>query len=372
MSYDYEAKALWDETIAGTDHSLRDLFRAMGNKGYDPSPFIDTEMGEATVKNWEHIIRHVDEMSEPVLAYWRSLGMTKEMKSADPSDQWALFRPDRAAGETETLYPLLFIFTPPNNRIYDIEGHGYLQEAAARGYFVSTMNTYDEQEFLKRYTELVEQYPIDRTRVYVTGFSGGGERASLCSLTHPELFAASNPAGNHCMLESYYISFEQIEKVKLLGMPVLLISGLYDISEQFPIYRNTSDLYDMLPGNVPTYRNVWMPRHKESKILSLRARLYVTGCRDVSYEDCCAQEFSPNIVNRNFGIPFERTRVEQVLGIDHYIGEFSGRGGGTQLRAICLDKAPHQPTPTYASYMFDFFARFRRNPDTGLLSEVEG
>ena len=371
MSYDYEKKTLWDEKIAGTNRTLRDLFRAMGNKGYDPEPFIDTPMGEATVTNWEHVIRNADEMSEPVLDYWRSFGMTKEMKCSDPENQWALYAPDLSSGEPDALRPMLFLFTPPGGKIYDIEGQGYLQEAAARGYFVSTMNAYDEQEFLARYAALMEEYPIDRTRVYVSGFSGGGERASLCSLTHPELFSASCPAGNHCMLESYYISFEQIEKTRLLGMPVLLISGLYDISEQFPIYRNTSDLYDMLPSNVPTYRNVWMPRHKESKILSLRARLYITGCRDVSYEDCCAQEFSPNIVNRNFGIPFERTRVEHVLGIDHYIGEFCGRNGGVRLRAICLDKAPHQPVPTYASYMFDFFRRFRRDPDTGLLSEAD-
>ena len=188
-----EARALWDAPMAGRNGTLRDLFRAMGNKGYDPAPFIATELGAETAKCWAHVIANADEMSEPVLAYWRGLGMTKVMKSDAPGDSWALYLPDRM--EEDAPVPLLFVFTPPGGKIYDVEGQGYLQEAAARGYLVSVMGGFDEQEFLRRYAELIEEYPVDRTRVYVTGFSGGGERASFCSLTHPELFAASCPAG---------------------------------------------------------------------------------------------------------------------------------------------------------------------------------
>ena len=364
-----EALSLWDAPMAGRNGTLRELFHAMGNKGYDPAAYIATEMGAATPELWETLLTSADEMGPEVLDYWKRRGMEKRLFGETPEDRWALYLPERAAEPGSETFPLLFIFTP-GAPIFELEGHGYIQEAAKRGCIAVTVQTYEEARFLALYRKLTEEYPVDRSRVYVTGFSGGGERASLASLTHPELFAASCPAGNHCMLESFYISYEQIEKVKLLGMPVLLISGLYDISEQFPLYRNTSDLYDCLPSSEPTYKNVWMPRHREAKVLCLRARLYVTGCRDVSFEDCCAQEYSDNIVCRNFGIPFEKTSVKNIQGVDHYIGEFTDRKGRTVFRAVCLDLAPHQPTPSYAPFAFDFFFRFRRDPETGILEEV--
>jgi len=367
-----ERKQLWEQQTA-TGITPRELFRSMGNKGYDPTPFISSELGGRTIENFETQFLSADGMAPEVLEYWKRHGMIKEVHVSEDEVTWACYIPESARVNEDTRVPLLFIMNAPNpkkGQIFGLESHGYVNEAAKRGHMAVIMDYCSVNDFRTVYDYIIENYPVDIGRVFITGFSGGGELASLISLSYPELFAGAAPAGNHLMLSSHFISMEQLEKVRLLRLPVILITGIFDISEQLPLYRDTRDLYDRLPDKEYTFKNVWMPRHSRVKMEVFRGRLRVMRCREVTDEECYACEYSGNIVDRAIGAPADRREERIIGGISHFIGDFIDFDGNDYLRVVCLDKAPHYPVPTYASLTFDFFERFRRDTDSGRLIEI--
>ena len=105
--------------------------------------------------------------------------------------------------------------------------------------------------------KLEEKYGIDRTRVYLTGFSNGSMATCWYGTMHPELYAAISP------WNSPLVSFEE----KLLSegweMPVFAINGDLDHKMDIPrkSYAKLFETFIRLNGGLPRKAEVPMPWH---------------------------------------------------------------------------------------------------------------
>lgn len=85
---------------------------------------------------------------------------------------------------------------------------------------------------------------IDKSRIYVGGFSMGGKMTLKMASSYPDFFAAAFP-----MCPAYQPSDEQLEAIS--DMPVWLIVSRYDILAGYHVY--SSDIWERLCGttNIP-------------------------------------------------------------------------------------------------------------------------
>lgn len=116
----------------------------------------------------------------------------------------------------------------------------------------------DDADYCNRLIDyMIEHYPVDRERVYVTGFSNGAAMAQTVALLHPEKIAAifhidSNWPGKYggymavteADITPFRLGFERKRKYDYL-MPVWYTYGSREIS--FPVYRESTqqNQYDL-------------------------------------------------------------------------------------------------------------------------------
>ena len=100
------------------------------------------------------------------------------------------------------------------------------------------------------------------------------------------------------------------------------------------------------------------------KIELLRRRLRMMRCRVPEPEEFYAMAKSDDIAKRNMGVPFDRTSVETILGLKHWIGDFKNDNGDYYFRMICIENMPHFLHPTTPGLIWDFIKRFSRDPKT--------
>lgn len=77
--------------------------------------------------------------------------------------------------------------------------------------------------------EVLARYPIDRERVYLTGFSMGADGAWLLALAHPEPFAAAVP------ISAWTPDPDRVDLDVLRGLPVRIYHGTAD--DITPVHR---------------------------------------------------------------------------------------------------------------------------------------
>jgi hypothetical protein len=124
---------------------------------------------------------------------------------ADTSQSYFIALPQTP--EPDKKYPILFAFDPHGNGKQAVDS---LKEAAAKyGIIIVASNNirngYDKTEYALNalYNEVLSQYPVDRSKIYAIGFSGGGRVAQYLLAMHPEVagviscsagFSLNNPS----------------------------------------------------------------------------------------------------------------------------------------------------------------------------------
>ncbi len=108
------------------------------------------------------------------------------------------FVPEAVKENPDTPVPLVLVLHGfGDDPLYTVKGCGWAVRAAEEG-FVVIAPDYDSQnpeKILSVVDYAKKTYPIDKSRIYVTGFSMGGATTGILGLSHPELFAAMSPMG---------------------------------------------------------------------------------------------------------------------------------------------------------------------------------
>lgn len=169
---------------------------------FDPDKYYNSEIGRATTKMRKIFNEHKGEQMHPeVIQYWREQGVHKEVFDEDKEEEMMMYSvlTPLEMEEGEKL-PLVYCLHGGGEDIFSAEvyGYGHLTGMGQCITVCPTASTHGnpmvESEFLRILQFLKDRdYPIDETRVYVVGFSGGEGACQRLAMLHADKIAGIGP-----------------------------------------------------------------------------------------------------------------------------------------------------------------------------------
>ena len=345
------------------------------------------------------------------MEYFESLGLKPEMHDAeDYFTRWTTYTPVEAFTEEGKgkKYPVVIYNNPLPSDVAQFEFRMGLEKEAGRDKFIicNIQNT-NWENVSHMIDRLIDECPVDRERVYITGFSYGGYQSTAAYLRVPWKFAACAPCGNDIWREwdNWRVAYtdDEVETLRHVLVPFVQMVGEFEASNFVPLndFRpRTHDQpkikpnkgkpeppypgYDELrePCVCPQRRDAeghiintpvsMMPRPAEGEdkhlwaLSHLNKRLYTLGCeaRDVdkclSYLDTPEDEF-----HHVLGFYADKEEIVNIHGHKHYIANMYNAEGLNTFRYICWSNGFHNLPPSMGALLWDFFKQFRRDSATG-------
>lgn len=365
--YDYEGKEMWYQTTKNVQ-ILRDppkwdnvaelfadeLYSKDPTIGFDMEAFINSPAGEGTIKLLEPIVLFEDEMGEDLLAYWREKGITKELINADdPENKYATYVPVDMDKSGKT-YPLMVLMSGGSDPIFTVEGFGVVAYGAKAGYITVAIQTRDADTQIAIIDSLIEKYPIDTSRIYMTG-NGGGMMSSMNTLVrYPEYFAAAAPFGCGFMLTrsgNRFLTDEELEDNFInsnIQLPIQVLDGTSARTSWHPIiWRADADeqIYDY---------NLWF---RINNIIAPELTRSNSMMQVVN---------SDKRVNNYTGLNFT-TAWTYYLETEYYFGEFYDVNDVPMFRIGIAKDISHWHSASYPGLIWDFCSMYSRDADTGAI-----
>jgi poly(3-hydroxybutyrate) depolymerase len=195
--------------------------------------------------------------------------------------------------------------------------------------------------------EMAANYGIDRTRVYMQGFSIGSGMTFVEGITHPQLFAAVSPNSGIGDFDAPVTSWVADLKAKRdIRLPMMIVYGAVDSASSTDGLIPAQGVLRNAINNMKTYDGVTTsdttkvfdsPNAPAYEILVPGAKLTQSGI-DVHY-------------------PKGRFQRYDYVSADRKQPIFS---------FVWVVDMPHGNAPGQAQMIWDFFKTWRRNPDGAL------
>lgn len=297
--------------------------------------------------------------------FWKERGIRYEDHRRG-HDWYITLTPECAFEKPEHKLPLLLVMKEPRPAC-PISTQTAFQfyydfiELCARGEFMMLFfaleTPEDNDEALPGIiAETMKAYPVDPSRVYLTGQSHNGYYALEFYRRHPKLIAAAatlcDPAGLQSgAVVDYYKSraAELIESFRQYDFPLIDINGNLENS-----YRKTDRTPEKIDDDVFYFRN---------RLAAFRLKMR-------SREEILAAQTSPDYATRMNGVPADRTEVRYMMGLEAYLSDYQNEDGKWMFRYISLENTPHMIMPQMAELSWEFMRRFARDTETGRSIEL--
>jgi hypothetical protein len=256
------------------------------------------------------------------------------INSGGSSDDLVLFLP-KAAQESGSgkKFPLVILFPTAPLPIVDVEKHGWGQLAIDRDVILLVATCYDGLGMSDLLDYLQARYPIDPSRIYGTGFSGGGHMCIDTVSGAPERFAAVTPIDVFYGPQFFKVYAEAPSYPYDLDLPIAVI-GHGRSSE--------STNYD---GHY-----VWFDALQQIKAIN-EVPLYTGGLDYSKYP--------------YWGFPVQNERkIETPQDIALWIGYDYDAKGVPMTSFIHTDIVAHSWFPETAELIWSYFSMFSRDTTT--------
>ena len=352
-----------------TKISVRDFYNRMGSSDFDFDKYLESGMLPEILRLGEHFLTHSDPqecVSEETLAYWAERGLKKEYVT-DPDGDYIVFSPLNP--EPGRKYPMLFTIYGGNPNLYFVETLGFTHLAAEEQLIqvIPVIEFPDREPRMDRdrpyelLDKLTEAYPVDESRIYMTGFSHGGILSQWNGIAHFERFAGICPSGirpgdggprRPGVGPSFmiYYDYPVTEELVHAHVPVVYCIGMAEQPEHIPLYHE---------NHAPVFEH-YIDEHVS--MLKPITRMNETPDIDEATLRACAESEDP--CERVIGLPLTNTHIETYFGAKHYFGDVPGRDGVVRTRFIAVENQPHHPSAAWARLSWDFISKFRRDPVT--------
>ena len=349
---------------------------AYSNLSYDMEALINSPVGRdlAMAMHLEHTY---DDAEDPeLMQYWDNMGLKCEFHEKE-GEQWVTFIPKAALEQTEEKLPCVCILQEVNR--FDphqaVTGFAYFlkyHEIAAQGdcmllYFV--LETLDDNDLLSSILDDAKKmYPLDPSRVYITGHSHDGRFSAEYMRRHQKEIAAIATLGNEPGQLSgkwtsgfFVVSDEQLDIQASVDTPLIDISGFNERNSQFPL---NIDAPDVRPGQ-------WVAVNTfEKRAESWQRRLRSANAPMRTVEEIAATRTSANLAERIIGVPADHAEVLTLDKSENYIVDIKNKVGKDHLRIVALGNMPHCVTPVMIQLSWSFLRRFARDQRTGETIEL--
>ena len=199
-------------------------------------------------------------------------------------------------------------------------------------------------------------FPINKSRVYVTGHSHNGHFTSEFMRRHHQELAAVATLGNgHGLLAPGYthevvkVTDEMVELMSTFDMPLININAITE--NEFVNYKVDSQGY-------------------KNAVDSWQRRLKAFNCPQKTFDEIAATRNSTDLATKVIGVPNDGTAVQLKYGCECYIADIKNNTGKKHLRLVTLENLPHMPAPQMPDLSWDFVRRFARDLETGEVVEL--
>ena len=381
--YQYPGKELLEKEITmegEAQTTLHHLLTAMGDDTFSYEKYRDSRQGEHFVFNQQLLLKYRNGMDQGVLDFWKNYGkgLVKQIHDTDTDTPWVSYTPVSAflPENKNRLYPYVFQM----NRKTDLLAEGYAHpfvcaeeevilvfpyiypnapvklSLAAEGRKLPNSDLY--YEMIQKSFRLL---PVDRSRVYLAGFSSPGFRAAAFACEHPELFAG-------LMLNAFLFPFiwdlpsgDMLEKLKKLHLPIINTTGKCDYGRPVPVYNelhaktNNGHDHDRTPEEAMTRPNFWF---------------LVNDCAPVTLAQAYATKAfgSDRQAEKEIGLPATKAATVVIDDTNHYFCDFASEDGIVRTRMVAVDNCPHWMHGSFARIQWNFVRHFSRNTETGELN----
>ena len=368
------------------------------NMGFDWERHVNSRFGRRKAAAWK-FFEEFDSIYDPALKEkLLSIGAVMDIHETK-GEQWITIGPrqtldeqgrneDRAwnqealkirtASERQVKLPVIAYFGEVNafdpamsvNTLCDTFS---FIELAAEGNFLFLLFALEDADSNDMMADMILEaeklYPVDPSRVYVTGHSHNGRFTAEFTRRHQKLVAAAAPLGNEpgqlapaWTTGVFMVSDEQLKLQASVDTPIIMINGYNEINCMYPLYTDAPD-----PN--PTTPFIALDT-KEKRIFSWQRRLISMNCPMKTEEEICATEHSEDHVERKLGIPADRTEVLSIDGVEVYIADIRNNNGDYHFRVCAFENSPHEASPAYADMMWTYLRRFARDQETGETIEL--
>jgi hypothetical protein len=366
VSTDTTAAVVTDTTSGGdtgVDYPaiIYSTVEGLGKGKVDIEAWKATEQADKLIEYSRNGFLYRNEMDPAVLAYWDALGIKKELHDADkPTQKWASYTPVVALepGNT-TKYPVVFSFHGNGMSIFTSEGYGFANLAAVKG-FINVCPEANNSDGATAATEVVRildvleagGYPIDRSRVYLTGMSKGGGASAIAALANPDVVAAICVHGSSWAFNTdesgvgsvpMFVPASAFTNAMDTDIPMAAIIGEFDFSQ--------------------------LPLRTEGVINGLNLWLQMNGCpTQLSLEESLeAQASSPDAAVKFVGVVGDVTSSEAIMGAPCHIVGFNRQDGVTMVEIIGVENLPHWTTGFYPDFAWEFMSKFSKDAEGNLI-----
>ena len=388
----------------------------VNNGTMDVEGFIDSPYGRELADRLETRFA-IEDDREAAARYYASIGLNKEYHEyEDYYARWTLLVPMKPKSEK---LPLVFWLHGGGNSLEAEENMtGFAQIAAREAFMLACPQNTNPEKVFEIIEAVAAEPPLDRSRIYLAGFSQGAAQTHGAYFRRPELFAAVVTSGNDVWQpwDNFNVRYtaEEIEKVRALRMPLMQMCGQCEPFPYSPL--NTHKRHGMLAGNFwgrpDTFSNVgkdddldptrihdlaggrfdpvfgkasehkWrMADHYEPpedadpgrwNLERVNYRLGLLGCPPRNVEECMSfLTIHDDELRRIAGIYGDYEAVEYHYGYRHYTVGVNDGEGREMYRFVVVQNSPHWPQLAIGELGWQFMKRFSRRTDTGEL-EIGG
>lgn len=320
---------------------------------------VDEFMKKESVRQQQELRReyekYMDEPMHPVITdYWKEIGVKKDFYPGNlatvtnrrDSDYYSVLGP--LEFEDGRTYPVIYFSHGGADESFHAEAYGVAERIREEPFFYVCPNRWGAVEFERILDEMLANgYPIDESRVYAMGFSGGSASTAEIAIRSPlrvtaiALIPGAN-ALNQVHLEE---ALEVFRKNESLRVPTIFVGGACDGGDSWPLVDDHSF------GNY----NHWMK--------------YVAGVEDFvqmsKTESDDLIKKSKDFVERNYGLKFHKTYMNEWNGEFIYVGDFLDRDGVCIARFASVKGYPHGVYPVFAGIAWEFLKEMRKDIRTG-------
>lgn len=384
----------------------RKVLRGSHDGTWNEEALLESEFGHELARTNELRFRFEENtMGEEVLAFYRDLRVRKEFFTGpDFYDRWMLFTPSEVvkSSDSERRYPLVFFHHGGGNAIETDEFSVHFSQMVGKEKFIFAMLQDTRWENVDRkIDEIAEMYPVDRERVYVAGYSQGGQATHSALLRIPHRLAAAAPCGAEIFQQWDHLDIKytvpELLNLRHYFVPTMEMTGVCEFLAFLPVnhyrpvqiqpqeegaaittYSVPGHDRDADPTN-PVGRRAAKPFPPEGaddtaadrwKLSRLNLRMFVQHCAPRDEDRCLAYRSAPeDTLHHKLGFYGDEERIETLGGVEHYFADVRNEDGTLAFRYCGIDNFPHWPSPLLAEMTWDFMKRFRRDSISGKIVE---
>ncbi len=385
MYSDYDNMYLWDiprEWNIGTEElPLRIRIKDMPRKDrVDFSKIINSDYGNLLISNMKPYILYKDEMDAELLEYYRSIGLNKKIYNREKLyEKWALYTPislEKPANK-DKHYPVLFINHGACMPIHWEESTGYLPIAGKEELIVISAQNHNSDNLMKILDFVEGKYNVDKSRVYLCGYSQGGMQSLMCAYRNPTRITAMAPCGSPLSLPDQMLPAQLINNAIGYDIPGITICGQEESLEYFPANLDNVSLDIMGPDRHgasleadPTLHDLFnpkldvIPKTAEAKIRMYNKRRTSMRLNEIPFDRCIDCKNSSNEVERMHGFPADETNFETIYGVRHFTSILKNDKDMNICKIISVEGQPHWPIATMPQIAWDYMKHFVRDVKT--------